>query len=58
MGSYSCLIGNVYRSRESELCKSYVASFPAYFSIILLPPVACCQLCNLELDESSSTRVV
>ena len=38
MGSYSCLNVNVYRIMEQADNHSYVASFPAYFSIILLPP--------------------
>jgi hypothetical protein len=53
MGSYSCLIENIYRvtkSRQSELRRSYVASFPAYFNIILLPPVTCYQLSCIALS--------
>ena len=44
MGSYSCLSGNVYCDMRQVDNQSYVASFPAYFSKILLPPVARCQL--------------
>ena len=44
--------GECSKSRQSlELRGSYVASFPAYFNIILLPPVACCQLSCIALSR-------